>query len=52
MNKMYLNYYYIGHGIYLDIKIILFIYFIIFNFNFFVKILLVFIINIHNIIEF
>ena len=47
MNKMYLNYYYIGHGIYLDIKIILFIYFI---FNFFVKILLVFII--HNIIEF
>lgn len=45
MNKMYLNYYYIGHGIYLDIKIILFI-----NFNFFVKILLVFII--HNIIEF
>ena len=49
MNKMYLNYYYIGHGIYLDIKIILFINF---NFYFFVKILLVFIINIHNIIEF
>ena len=50
MNKMYLNYYYIGHGIYLDIKIILFINN--FNFYFFVKILLVFIINIHNIIEF
>lgn len=49
MNKMYLNYYYIGHGIYLDIKIILFINF---YFYFFVKILLVFIINIHNIIEF
>jgi hypothetical protein len=48
MNKMYLNYYYIGHGIYLDIKIILL--FINFNFYFFVKILLVFII--HNIIEF